>query len=236
MSNESNERDAGHDEVFELLPWYANRSLPSDQRGRVSRHVNRCEECQAELQFLNAMNDSVQHEADAHHHEQADVDASLAKVMGRIDAQPARQPMAQPGGAPWVRALGQRLAALFPFPDASPATRWGGAALAGVLVAVLAVQLSTPGPSDDYTVLSSPESLPFAMRLSVQLSASTNEAQAHTLIRAELDRLGDAVELQVGDDGAFVVTLPPGVSVEAVNEVLLGLEAEERIERVRVLP
>ena len=43
---------AGHEhpEIVELLPWYANGTLSTDERARVKRHVDACPSCRAELQ------------------------------------------------------------------------------------------------------------------------------------------------------------------------------------------
>jgi hypothetical protein len=44
----------------ELLPWLVNQSLNEDERVQVERHVNTCAQCQAEVQWLQAMRSGVQ--------------------------------------------------------------------------------------------------------------------------------------------------------------------------------
>jgi|GEM_PF-1708113 len=249
MFNHTRDGDAGHDEIFGLLPWYANRSLASDQRGRVSRHVNRCAECQAELRLLTMLNETVQQDADAQYRRHADVAGSLASVMGRIDAEADRSPAAEP----WLRRFRRRAEGLVSlprslpgsllsvFPLAPPAARWGAAAVAGVLVAVIGVQLhlgqaGSDSAADDYTVLSSPAADASSLRLSVQPASAADLQPAESVIRDELDRLGLASDIEPDGQGGYTVTLREPIAIEALNDVMGDLEGQALIERVRVLP
>ena len=45
-------RDSSHDTVHELLPWYANQTLPRDESALVEQHLSRCTQCMQELQHL----------------------------------------------------------------------------------------------------------------------------------------------------------------------------------------
>ncbi|HXV08338.1 MAG TPA: zf-HC2 domain-containing protein [Burkholderiales bacterium] len=49
-----------HDHVSELLPWYANGTLPAAQRSEVDRHVGACERCRAELAWIARLRADVQ--------------------------------------------------------------------------------------------------------------------------------------------------------------------------------
>ncbi len=48
-----------HQEIIELLPWYANATLGEDERRTVETHVAGCKECAQELTSLAAMRKAV---------------------------------------------------------------------------------------------------------------------------------------------------------------------------------
>jgi hypothetical protein len=48
-----------HQEIVELLPWYANASLSEDERRMVETHVAGCKECAQELTSLAAVRKAV---------------------------------------------------------------------------------------------------------------------------------------------------------------------------------
>ena len=41
--------DQQHQEVWELLPWYVNRTLETQERAHIEQHLVRCAACQAEI-------------------------------------------------------------------------------------------------------------------------------------------------------------------------------------------
>lgn len=45
--------------VSELLPWYANGTLPDAQRSEVERHLGGCEHCRAELAWITRLGADV---------------------------------------------------------------------------------------------------------------------------------------------------------------------------------
>lgn len=48
-----------HEEIIELLPWYANQTLKEDERREVEAHVASCRECAKEVESLSAMRKAV---------------------------------------------------------------------------------------------------------------------------------------------------------------------------------
>ena len=48
-----------HQDIIELLPWYANATLNDDERKTVAAHLADCQECAAELKSLTAIRDAV---------------------------------------------------------------------------------------------------------------------------------------------------------------------------------
>jgi hypothetical protein len=54
--------DPVHQEVTELLPWFANGTLAGIERARVERHVSECIACRGELENLRALQYAIANE------------------------------------------------------------------------------------------------------------------------------------------------------------------------------
>lgn len=48
-----------HQEIIELLPWYVNATLSSEEKAIVSSHLEGCAECAGEVRSLTAMRKAV---------------------------------------------------------------------------------------------------------------------------------------------------------------------------------
>jgi len=48
-----------HQEIIELLPWYANQTLEDDERKLVEMHLADCRDCAKEVESLKAMQKTV---------------------------------------------------------------------------------------------------------------------------------------------------------------------------------
>jgi len=48
-----------HQEIIELLPWYANQTLEDDERKLVEMHLADCRDCAKEVESLKAMRKTV---------------------------------------------------------------------------------------------------------------------------------------------------------------------------------
>ena len=48
-----------HDEIIELLPWYANQTLDENERREVETHLITCPECAREVESLSTMQKAV---------------------------------------------------------------------------------------------------------------------------------------------------------------------------------
>lgn len=55
MTDTSTARRDPHDEVQELLAWYANDTLPAGDAARVEEHLRGCLACRQELAFLDGL-------------------------------------------------------------------------------------------------------------------------------------------------------------------------------------
>ena len=54
-----NRQDFQHEEVDQLLPWYANESLDDAERQVVSQHLDQCAQCRSNLTLLMHMKRAV---------------------------------------------------------------------------------------------------------------------------------------------------------------------------------
>ncbi len=152
MSKQENSDALSHDGVLELLPWYVNGTLESDERRRVAEHLELCGACSDELVRCQAFENAVQGQDTAaaddemwmpskqHFHsllEQLDANDERQAVVNR--AQPAT-PM-EPRRV-WWQDLLERIGAAADFP------RW---ALAGqtAVIAMLAVALFVRAPAPE---------------------------------------------------------------------------------------
>ena len=82
MNDNMPEREA-HQELEELLPWYANGRLDSDDRVKVERHLESCSSCREELALDRRLIDEFQSLT-------PEIDAGWARMRARIA--PARKP------------------------------------------------------------------------------------------------------------------------------------------------
>lgn len=48
-----------HEEIIELLPWYANRTLEENERREVEAHLGGCRECAKEVEHLSALRKAI---------------------------------------------------------------------------------------------------------------------------------------------------------------------------------
>jgi anti-sigma factor RsiW len=102
----------GHQEVWELLPWYINGTLEGDERQGVERHVERCPLCRGEVQAGQVLAAAVREAAEL----PLAPGRNLERLMAQLDAEaPARARAAgwwssTPRPARW--ALGLQAAAL----------------------------------------------------------------------------------------------------------------------------
>lgn len=69
-----------HDHVFQLLPWYVNESLSSDERTLVEEHLSQCQLCQQAL-----ADDLVMMKIPESNIEVPNLDKALDKMMRRIE-------------------------------------------------------------------------------------------------------------------------------------------------------
>ena len=84
-----------HAEAQELLPWFANGSLPAADAARLSSHLTACLVCRRELAFLHEVSAHVRHPR-----ENNQCELALARLSRRIE----RTPSSANRQIPWATA------------------------------------------------------------------------------------------------------------------------------------
>lgn len=133
-------RRTGHEEVWDLLPWFVNGSLDEGEALTVEEHVEACGICREEVRYWRGFAQVLQDEGDL----AISPDADLARLRRRLDdtgpAAPGRRSRPRAGGHPWLAGLRR----------APTAMRWALAAqLAAILLlgGLLATSWTGPEPA-----------------------------------------------------------------------------------------
>ena len=206
-------RRLGHQEAWELLPWYVNGTLESDERQAVEVHLERCPLCRSELAASRDLAFAVR----ATEESPQAVDLRLERLLDRLGP-PAAAQSAQPRAA--RRHRGDPL---------RPAVRWVLALQAAALLvltlglgSLLARQPPGPTAAGFRTLAAAPvEAVPpvHAPTVRAVFSPTASEAELRHLLLAVEARLID------GPSAAGVYTLQ-----------LVGEAPEAALERLRAAP
>jgi len=217
-----------HDEVYDLLPWYVNRTLESKQIDLVSQHINQCTECQREVQFLRVLCDGIAEDANEQYREHADIEHSLSSVMDKIDLEENNRPSFDS----WVSRLKDNLSELSWRSLDLPTQQWAAIAAAGVLAVGLGGMMYVSSTNDDYTVLSSPDTEPLSLRLVVDVEAPEYKEAALSIISIELEKIDRNFMIEEDPQGSYTVIIEDAISVHEVNDVINILESKREISEV----
>lgn len=83
--------------VSELLPWYANGTLPAAQRSEVDRHLGACERCRAELAWITRLGADIKAATPA-----PAGDLGLGRFLERIAPESNVLPLRRPQRPRWM--------------------------------------------------------------------------------------------------------------------------------------
>jgi anti-sigma factor RsiW len=144
--------DQRHQEVWELLPWYVNRTLEAQELAHVEQHLARCPACQEEVTRFHHIATAVRL---AEEPTPSPSPARFARLMAQIDATEA---VGQPTRRRWatLRHKLRRYGALF---SGTPRVARVMLAVEGALVLLLAAVLVWQAQSvqdASYTTLARP--------------------------------------------------------------------------------
>ena len=157
--------DQQHQEVWELLPWYVNRTLETQERAHIEQHLVRCAACQAEITRCHYIATAV------HLAEEPVLSPSPARfatLMAQIDA---TEPVGHPLRRWWatLRHALCRYGALFSgTPRVARVLLAAEGALVLLLAAVLVWQVQSV-PDALYTTLSRPMDRPAQLSGQIRL-------------------------------------------------------------------
>lgn len=201
-------QDTELDEIRELLPWYLNGTLESDEAERVRRYLD---EVQTEVEDTDALLKAIGEDVPVPMltHER------IAGVMSRLDSEPRRSRSILRRIGEWWRSgpTGRDYGAL--------------AAFAGSLALVAVLVLNTQPSQDGVYTTHSSERPEVAIQIEVAGDVGAAEVQA----------LFDTPDVTVQQQGAgvFVVTLPEETSVSELYDTLQMLREDARVLDARAL-
>jgi hypothetical protein len=206
-----------HQDVFLLLPWYANGTLTLDEHQRVRQHLAECRACEEELELLNTVYRSQPRETGA-----CEVsERGLERLNRRIE----QSGSGRPGLSNWLAKRWRRSGARPIFARLSLA-----AAIPLLLLLVTGLWLMPQAVDDDarYETLSSAQGVDRPIRLELRVMAGTQPERLHRALDSELF---DSV-LEISPDGSYVVRLSRNVSPGEVLRIIRTLESNPSIRSV----
>jgi hypothetical protein len=194
-----------HRQVWDMIPWLVNGSLPHARRAGLQHHIDTCAECRAEIeaqrQLMQAMNTRPQVESMPH--------VPLQKLWERIDS-------STPAAAPSARQ-----------PPATPSRLVGWLAAATIVQALLLGALSwrlfwspqETGGETTYQTVSSPSPAPPV--------ASVRAVFAPDMTLGELQALLERARLRIidGPTPEGVYTLATASARDDPRQALLTLRS-----------
>ena len=185
-----------HQRVWELLPWYANGTLPETEQRTVEEHAELCRRCREELAACRGLGEAMRSSAAE---PPVPHPARIALLKARLD-----------------QAEGSRVRSLL---GATPkAVRWIVAAqLAAILILAAGWMWRTPPPPPaapaEYQTLSDPAAASAGPRVRLVFAEGATERQMRDVLLAIGGRLADGpsplgvytVELSEGSDPLPVI-------------------------------
>jgi anti-sigma factor RsiW len=120
----------GHEDLQDLLPWYANGQLDASDRTRVEAHLTTCPDCQAEVRFQRQLRDQIASLP-------MEVEHGWSAMLRRLDDDAPARP-SSPGAAGWRGRIPSGLGL------GAPWLGWAAASAAMLLAAVAWLPARTP--------------------------------------------------------------------------------------------
>jgi len=207
MRDPSDQSDGNdHQKVWEILPWYVNRTLEDHEREFVARHILRCQSCADEVVRCQSIATAVRSAEEA---ARTPSPEHFARLMERIDrgsasAAPKRWRVRVREWIEKIRLVFQETPSLF---------RWALAAQSAAIVLLAAgiIWQASVAPSLLYQTLSDAGSGPEPGRVHLQVifADDTTEREIRTLL------------------GSIRATIVAGPSPMAVYTVALAADDHE---------
>ncbi|ANM31784.1 hypothetical protein ABI59_22820 [Acidobacteria bacterium Mor1] len=192
-----------HETCWELLPWLANGRLDAELQASVSTHLDGCDACRVELEFVRG-------------------------IQGAVNAGPLDDESPLPGAAGFHRVLAEvDPSGATPAVRSAPAARslwWAAAAI--LVVTAFTIVWQRPAP---YRTLSAQESaIVSGDTVRVLFAADTSTEVLNEILGGVQGRIVDGPN----SVGAYVVELPAGADVSAAIEVLRAHRSTRLVEPI----
>jgi anti-sigma factor RsiW len=207
-----------HQEVWKLLPWYANGTLTREEAAEVEAHLATCPACQVELTRCHEISTAV-------HVERQDAwspsPEHFRELLAQVDAVEAHEASNNSGWARWQPRLASWLK------ETPRPVRWA-MAFQGVLVLVLASALvwqTAPSPPELYETLSSEAEPVLAGRMQVRVIFAEDKTEKE--LRELLSRIEATIVQGPSPAGVYTVEVPQAGS--ALESVLKELRAHPKV-------
>lgn len=223
---DADRRERVHRRVWDLLPWYANGTLPDAERRTVEAHLADCPRCREEIAACQSLREVIRQTEEA---VPAVHPARLARLMERIDTEE------RSAGRGWRRAF------LAPWQGLATLLRMTPPLARGALVAQLIFLVALTGllvrwsslPEEPapaapvYRTLSESGPAPAAAerteRLRLVFADGTTEREARDLL------LGIRGQIVAGPSALGVYTVEVPAGPDPLDKVLAHLRAQPRV-------
>jgi len=212
-------RRTGHEEAWDLLPWYVNGTLEEAERREVEDHVGACGICREEVRYCRAFGELAR--------EDGDLAVSPGDGLERL----RRRAASAPEGRAEVRRTSSPRR-LGPWRRTPTPMRWLLAAqLAGLLLLGGLLAASVPAPTGGpvpsapaFRTLSDPEAIPGfepgTPLLRIVFSEQTRERE----MRGALISIGGRIVAGPSPTGVYTVAVAPEDDVPRVLETLRSFQ------------
>lgn len=223
-----------HQEIIELLPWYVNATLSSEEKAIVSSHLEGCAECAGEVRSLTAMRKAVIAVGD-----QAPDPSPflLNRALAEIENYERQRAQAEGRPAPKPENLRDRLRAFREnwWPATPVFARFAMATQLALLLAVGTValyQYNHPRVvrESPYGVTAGPSGPNTGSEAKAKISVAFNEKASAREIRQALSEINGTIVDGPSAQGFYTVQLPfaPEQTTE-VDKVVQKLQQNRRV-------
>ena len=184
-----------HDEIWELIPWYVNGSLPPAEADAVRRYSSGCEICAAEIERQRLLAEGVANLEPA----EAPPSHGWESLRARIEADER------------ARAPSGRLRRWFPSLQV-------GFGLAGTLAAVLLVSVLVMPPSDNGFETFTDGKERGAQTIKFQTVPGVEREALDRVLASQ----GLTLVAEPSETGVYTATAPAGANLEAAANALMA--------------
>lgn len=160
---------AAHKVADALLPWLVNGTLEGEELAFVQKHVDRCDACQREVEWLRELHAACVAAPGA--------SSALSHLRRRLEEPRNHTPLAKPLRSLWSRVL--------------PWSQWAIAAELAVIIGLGIWLLPSPGDPALYRTLGARDVMPRGGSIVVVVDPTTTEAELRRILRDAGARIVD---------------------------------------------